>query len=156
MKNSEIGQSAAKASLREESSTTKRIKSMYKYIVYKTTNKINGYIYIGVHRTDIDINDGYIGNGLYKNKANSYRDKYKFHRAVKKYGTFSFERETLFIFPDTEEGKKQAYAKEAELVNRDFIKRKDVYNLCLGGKVPSSATEKMVNQYAIDGTFIKT
>ena len=38
---------------------------MYKYIVYKTTNKINNYIYIGVHRTKDDIDDGYIGCGLY-------------------------------------------------------------------------------------------
>ena len=56
---------------------------MYKYIVYKTTNKINNYIYIGVHRTDVDIDDGYIGNGLYKSQ-NSFKQfkKYNFHNAV--------------------------------------------------------------------------
>ena len=130
---------------------------MYKYIVYKTTNKINNYIYIGVHRTDIDIDDGYIGNGLY-NSPNSIRQfkKYKFHNAVKKYGVKNFVRETLFEYEDSESGKQQAYKKEAELVNRDFLKRKDVYNTCLGGKVPSSVNEREIAQYDLDGNFIRS
>ncbi len=41
------------------------------YIVYKTTNKINGKIYVGVHRTNPDIFDGYIGCGV------SHKDKKK-------------------------------------------------------------------------------
>ena len=32
-----------------------------KYIVYKTTNLINNKIYVGVHRTNPDIFDGYKG-----------------------------------------------------------------------------------------------
>jgi hypothetical protein len=36
------------------------------YIVYKTTNIINSKIYIGVHYTNPDINDGYIGCGVTK------------------------------------------------------------------------------------------
>ena len=74
---------------------------------------------------------------------------------IKKYGFNSFVRETLFSFPDNEKGKIAAYKKEAELVNRDFLKRKDVYNLCLGGKVPSSANEKEVAQYDLNGKFLK-
>ena len=129
---------------------------MFKYIVYKTTNKINNKIYIGVHRTNVDINDGYIGCGLYNSEKSVKRLKhYKFHRAVKKYGASNFIRETLFEFEDSEEGKRQAYKKEAELVNREFLKRKDVYNMVLGGKVPSSIYEKAVCQYAMDGKFIK-
>lgn len=130
---------------------------MYKYIVYKTTNKINGYIYIGVHRTNVDINDGYIGCGLYNciNWSKQFRH-YKFHNAVKKYGISNFVRETLFEFEDTESGKRAAYKKEAELVNREFLKRKDVYNTCLGGKVPSSILEKEVAQYELNGTFLRT
>ena len=129
---------------------------MWKYIVYKTTNKINGYIYIGVHGTDTDVDDGYIGDSLYKNtKSQKSFKRFKFHNAVKKYGGNNFIRETLFEYPFTEEGKKQAFAKEAELVNRSFIKRKDVYNTCLGGKIPYSMCEKAVAQYEINGTFIK-
>lgn len=36
------------------------------YIVYKTTNLINGKIYVGVHRTNPDIFDGYIGCGGFR------------------------------------------------------------------------------------------
>ena len=130
---------------------------MFKYIVYKTTNKINNKIYIGVHRTNIDIDDGYIGCGLY-NSPNSIKQfkSYKFHKAVKKYGVKNFIRETLFEYDDTEIGKRAAYKKEAELVNREFLKRKDVYNMCLGGKVPSSMSEREVAQYDMDGNFLRT
>ena len=44
-----------------------------KYIVYKTTNLINNYIYIGVHKTqDPNIFDSYIGCGVYINKPYTY------------------------------------------------------------------------------------
>lgn len=130
---------------------------MYKYIVYKTTNKINNYIYIGVHRTNVDIDDGYIGCGLYSSiKSIKQFRHYKFHKAVKKYGITNFIRETLFEYDDNESGKLQAYKKEAELVNREFLKREDVYNTVLGGKVPSSAIEREIAQYDLDGNFIKS
>ena len=45
--------------------------------IYKTTNLINGKIYIGQHTTD-NINDRYLGSGVY------------FLRAVKKYGKKNF------------------------------------------------------------------
>ena len=73
------------------------------YIVYKTTNLINGKIYVGVHRTNPDIFDGYIGCGVSKKDQ---KKKIKgFPKAVQKYGYENFKREILFIFPDTEEGK---------------------------------------------------
>ena len=87
------------------------------YLVYKTTNLVNGKIYIGKHETD-NLDDGYIGSGnLLK-------------RAIEKYGHENFKREILFECSSKEE----MDAKEAELVNEDFLKRKDVYNIKLGGE----------------------
>ena len=37
-----------------------------KYIVYITINLCNGKLYIGVHKTNPDVFDGYIGNGIYR------------------------------------------------------------------------------------------
>lgn len=129
---------------------------MLKYIVYKTTNTINGKIYIGVHGTLSDDFDGYIGCGISCKGDLKQKHSTVFQKAVIKYGINNFVRETLYEFPGTEKGKIAAYKKEAELVNREFIKRKDVYNTCLGGKVPSSVSEKQVNQYDLEGNFIKT
>lgn len=55
--------------------------------------------------------------------------KTPFQYAVKKYGTAAFERTVLFIY-DTEE---EAYKKEEEIVDLNFIKLSHVYNACLGG-----------------------
>lgn len=126
-----------------------------KYIVYKTTNLINNKIYVGVHRTNPDINDGYIGCGVTK------KDKKKnikgFPKAVAKYGYENFKRETLFEYPDTEEGMKLAYAKEAEIVTIEFVKRKDTYNLTVGGQFTVyTSLKKEIAQYTIEGKFIRT
>ncbi len=55
-------------------------------------------------------------------------------RAIKKYGTESFKRETLFAYWYIE----QAYAKEAEIVTEEFIKHDWNYNLTPGGCIPLS------------------
>lgn len=86
------------------------------YLVYKTTNLVNGKIYIGQHQT-YDLNDGYLGSGIL------------IQRAIEKYGEENFKREILFECSSVEE----MNAKEAELVNEEFLKRDDVYNLKLGG-----------------------
>ena len=126
---------------------------MYKYIVYKTTCKVNGMIYVGVHGTNVDIDDGYIGCGLYKT-SKRFKGR-RFHKAVKQFGGDAFYRETLFEYPFTEEGKKLAYQKEAEIVNKDFLKRKDVYNSIRGGVMVDNLNPKQIAQYEINGTFIK-
>lgn len=107
-----------------------------KYIVYLTTNKkskINGLnrIYIGVHKTENpDIFDGYLGCGCYINQPSTYKyAKTPFQYAVKKYGVNAFERTTLFIY----DNEIDAYKKEEELVNIDFLKLSHTYNACLGG-----------------------
>ena len=87
------------------------------YTIYKITNKINGKIYIGAHKTK-DINDKYMGSGTYLINAQN------------KYGIENFEKVILEIFDSSEE----MYSKENEIVNEDFLKRDDVYNLKLGGQ----------------------
>ena len=86
------------------------------HIVYQTTNTINGMIYVGAHSTDL-LEDGYLGSG------------HRLTLAIEKYGVKSFLRNILHIFNTPTE----MYSKEAELVNVDFLKRSDVYNIVEGG-----------------------
>lgn len=99
------------------------------YIVYKTTNAINSKIYIGVHKTvNHKVFDRYIGNGL-KVGQKIKEPKTPFQYAILKYGYEAFSREVLFVYQTPEE----AYNKEAEIVNKDFVRRLDNYNVALGG-----------------------
>jgi hypothetical protein len=88
------------------------------HFVYKTVNTVNGKEYIGYHGTD-NLDDGYLGSGkLLK-------------RAIEKYGPDSFTREILQFFDKPED----AFEYEKEIVNRDYVKREDTYNLSVGGNV---------------------
>jgi hypothetical protein len=86
------------------------------YTIYKITNKANGKIYVGSHKTR-NLNDSYMGSGKYL--------KY----AMDKYGADNFEKEILFVYDNPEE----MYAKEAEIVNEDFLATVNTYNLRVGG-----------------------
>ena len=85
------------------------------YIIYKTTNTVNGKYYIGVHN---DTKSNYLGSG----KA--------LLNAIKEHGRENFVRETLEVF-DTEE---DAYLREAQIVNESFVASRNTYNIGKGGK----------------------
>lgn len=122
----------------------------YKYIVYCTTCLVNGKIYIGVHKTkDPEIFDQYIGNGLNVGWVIK-NPKTAFQRALKKYGYSKFRRSILYVFDTAEE----AYKKESEIVTKDFVKRDDNYNTCLGGIHPGTVYDSLY-QYSLQGEFIK-
>ena len=87
------------------------------YTIYKTTNLINGKIYIGKHQTS-NLNDSYLGSG--KGIKN----------AVKKYGRENFRKDILFVF----ESEKEMNAKEKELITEEFVSRNDTYNAGVGGE----------------------
>lgn len=88
-----------------------------KYYVYKTTNKLNGRYYIGVHKSENIETDSYLGSG------------YILAKALDKYGKANFEREILFEFDTPEE----AFQKEREIVNEEFVNDDITYNVALGG-----------------------
>jgi len=87
-----------------------------KYTIYKITNTVNNKIYIGKHKTE-DINDNYMGSGLL------------IERAIEKYGVDHFTKDILFVYDNEQD----ASDMEAKIVDSEFIKRADTYNIKLGG-----------------------
>lgn len=123
------------------------------FIVYQTLNILDNKIYVGVHKTyNPEVFDGYIGCGVYINNASTYMNPTTpFQSAVKKYGPDKFKRSILKIFETSEE----AYNMERDIVNYDFIRRKDTYNAKLGGLGGCSYYVK-INQFDSEGNLIKT
>ena len=86
------------------------------YLVYLITNTVNGKIYVGKHET-FDPDDDYMGSGT------------MLKRAQNKYGLDKF---TKTILADFDEPWSMANM-EATIVDEEFVKRKDTYNITLGG-----------------------
>lgn len=125
----------------------------WKYIVYETTNMVNGKIYVGLHKTeDPDKFDGYIGCGVYITQPYTYQhSKTAFQCAVKKYGPKNFVRKTLAVF-DTEQ---EASDLEEQIVNEKFLERDDVYNMILGGLAGCLISQRIkVYQYDSEGNYL--
>lgn len=87
------------------------------HTIYKITNLKNNKIYVGYHGTE-NLSDSYMGSG----KA--------IKLAIRKTGIENFTKEILYVYPT----KLEALEKESELVNDEFINRKDTYNIKLGGE----------------------
>jgi hypothetical protein len=86
------------------------------FYLYQITNLVNNKIYIGVHSTK-DNDDGYMGSGV------------NIKSAIKKYGINNFKKDILHTFDNVED----MYAKEKEIVTKEFLLREDTYNLRIGG-----------------------
>lgn len=88
------------------------------FIVYKITNINNGKYYIGAHKT-ADIDDDYMGSGLY------------IKRAIEEHGLESFKKEILFECSSQEE----MFLKEKEEIDKNgyYPQNKMSYNLKQGG-----------------------
>ena len=110
------------------------------WIVYETRNMISGSIYVGVSKVGKHNCDSYLGSGT------ALLD------AIAKYGREHFIRTTLFECETAEE----AYLIEAAVVDEEWCRRDDTYNLKTGGMggmgftftMPESAKEKL-RQYRL-------
>ena len=87
------------------------------YIVYKTTNLLNGKYYYGMHSTD-DLNDGYLGSGK------------RLKRSINKHGKENHKVEILEFLLNRELLAKR----EKEIVNLNEIAKEDCMNIMVGGK----------------------
>jgi hypothetical protein len=95
------------------------------YILYETTNLINGKKYRGIHKTS-NLEDGYIGSGI------------AFEKSVKKYGKQNFIREILEFCNSYEE----LLEKEKIYVDDEWVKDKSNYNLKTGGQSAGILSEE--------------
>lgn len=90
------------------------------FYIYKITNKCNGKIYVGLHKST-SLTDTYMGSGkLIK-------------AAIKKYGKENFIKEILEIF----DNELDAIKKEEEIVTAEFVLNDNNYNIMPGGKFGS-------------------
>lgn len=88
---------------------------MYHYL-YKITNLLNNKIYIGIHSTN-NLDDGYMGS------SKSLNEDYEV------YGIHNFKKEIIQFFSSRDE----LSDAERSLVDDNFIKRCDTYNVAIGG-----------------------
>jgi hypothetical protein len=87
------------------------------HYIYKTTCKVNGKYYIGMHSTH-NLDDGYLGSGK------------RLRYSIRKYGVDSHIKEILEFLPNREELK----LREREIINEELIQDKLCLNLILGGE----------------------
>ena len=109
------------------------------YLIYKTTNNINGKFYIGAHSTK-NVNDRYLGSGS------------GLLEAIKKHGRKNFTKEILFIF----DNEKEMWEKETEIVNLELISNRNIYNRIIGGKCSKKISSFKKKESVFKDKFGKT
>jgi hypothetical protein len=87
------------------------------FIIYETTNLINGKKYRGAHISK-SLNDEYIGSGKLLKKA------------ITKYGIENFERKNLLICDSLE----HMFEQELKYVDEKWVNDENTYNLKIGGE----------------------
>lgn len=87
------------------------------YLIYKTTNLVNGKYYLGQHQTK-NKDDTYLGSGKL------------LLQAIKKYGNESFKREILYECSSVDEMNQ----KEKEIVTQEEVSNPECYNARIGGE----------------------
>lgn len=98
---------------------------MIYYILYETTNLINGKKYRGIHRTS-KLEDGYLGSG------------YALLESIEKYGKENFQREVLEFCDSYDE----LIELEKIYVDEEWVKDKSNYNLKTGGQSSGILSEE--------------
>lgn len=88
-----------------------------RYLIYETTNLVDGKKYIGKHATN-KIDDDYLGSGIY------------LKRAIRKYGKDNFSKKILFECNSEEEMNQ----KEIQIINDGIVNDSMYYNLAYGGQ----------------------
>lgn len=98
----------------------------FKWLVYKTTNKKDGKYYIGISYENPDnINQNFLGSGIYKNDPYTYQySKTPLQWAVKTFGVNNFERTIIGIADDLEPMWKVCENLTGNYINQD----RNLYN----------------------------
>ena len=104
------------------------------FYVYKTTCKVTGRYYIGMHSTN-NLDDGYMGSGR--------RLKY----SIQKHGLENHSKEILEFLPD----QKSLTNREIQLVNDDSLKDPLCMNLMNGGNGGFISTEQQKSRAVAAG-----
>lgn len=94
------------------------------HYLYQIDNILHNKTYIGIHSTK-NMSDRYMGSGTY------------LIAAMKKYGRKHFKRRIIAFFGS----RKEVLKAERLVVNKEFVNRKDTYNIQLGGNKGGKAKE---------------
>lgn len=109
--------------------------------IYKTTNRINGKIYIGLCEKSVELSKDYLGSG----------DSFK--KALSKYGKKNFHKE---ILEDNIESREILAKSEIFWISEFNSSNRDIgYNLSPGGDLNPDRMKKGIYKYSRDGDLLE-